>query len=205
MRNTEIEPDIDNEEELTAYHEAAHFVMGRIARGGLPRRISIVPDPEAGYLGTCGGGPSLPTAETLFAMAGVVFEEYYAGAGGYDDLSAVTTNLEFLYGDEADTQYGVYFSFTAKLMSYAAFRKAWRLTAERLLLLKELDQEQIYDLAHDADKAMGKWFDKLRNRVGDFLSAAPELSPQQMLVWHVQRDDRHWQSLGIDVKTEIVL
>lgn len=171
------------EDELTAYHEAAHFVMGMIAMGGLPRRVSIEPVPGE-YMGVCGGSPGgdlesikrlaaqgFPVpywavrCDVLFALAGTIFEENYGYAPNTGDDTVIEADLRFLHGEDWEDHYHAYYNFALKLMNYAAFQRAWNVVAERLLTHKTLDDDQIWDAHEAARKALGKWGDKLNDKV----------------------------------------
>lgn len=162
--------DLQDELQDTAYHEACHLVMGRLAKGGLPRRVCIVPGPD--YAGFCGGAPSMPDYAALVSLAGVFAEDAYNGLGwdqAQDDIDAAKHELRQVYGDAWELYFDRYLAFTYRLLSYTGPRRAVQAAARYLVDNPNLELEAVYPLDDLVTQAIGKRDRWLRGQVDAFL------------------------------------
>lgn len=156
--------------EETAYHEACHFVMGQLAKGGLPRRVCILPGPD--YAGFCGGAPGMPAYAALVSLAGVYSEDVYHGLGddqAQGDIEEAESELRQVYGEAWEPFFNQYQDFTYRLLSYTGPRRAIAAVASYLVDNPTLELEAVYPLYDLSIKAIGNRFRWLRGQVDAFL------------------------------------
>ena len=165
--------DLRDELTETAFHEACHFVMGRLAKGGLPRKVSILREGnDAGFCGGCPALPRYPGYAALFCLAGVFAEEVIIG-GAIDpaqvDMEGAKDELQQGYGEAWEREYDKYQDFTFKLLSYTGPRRAIQAVAEYLLDNPNLELEAVYPLVDLAEKAIGRRLRWLEQQVTAFV------------------------------------
>ncbi len=162
--------DLRDERELTAYHEACHFVMCKLAKGGLPRRVTILRGPEGD--GFCGGCPPWPEYAALVSLAGVFAEDFCNGlddAGAQDDIKEAQQELEAVFGDAWEAAYDRYLGFVYRLLLYTGPRRAIVAVAEYLLDNPNLELEAVYPLDDLATVALGRRLNWLCQQVESFV------------------------------------
>ena len=144
--------------------------MGALAKGGLPRRVCIIPGPD--YAGFCGGLPAMPDYAALVSLAGVFAEEAYNGAGwdrAQDDVEGAKNELRQVYGDAGEVYFDRYLAFTYRLLSYTGPRRAVQAAARYLVENPNLELEAVYPLSDLVRQAIGKRDRWLRGQVDTFL------------------------------------
>ena len=163
--------DLQDELEDTAYHEACHFVMGLLAKGGLPRGVSIVHGSD--YAGFCGGAPGMPEYAALVYLAGV-FAEEVINAGDLDrardDLEAAENKLRQVHGDGWESHQERYLECVYRVLSYTGPRRAILAVASYLVENPILELEAVYPLHDLALRSLGNRRRWLCAKVDAFLA-----------------------------------
>lgn len=173
---------------ITAVHEAGHFVMGMLAGGGLPHRITIIPNEIVGYAGYCGGSPITverakltlscgidckPTLKrnALIALAGglavdsIGCDDFF---GVENDTDEAIASLEMVYMDTHEQEFDRFYEFTREVMCSKPVLRTVMAVAQYLADHPSLEYENVYPLRDLAEKKLGKKAGIMRDDIREF-------------------------------------